>query len=316
MPVNADKPERWPADIRASIDLYNRWFMDFAPAAYRAVQDKTIRDALRAMEVTRDLRDLTGEQLRSHPGILPALRMATAPPLAVDRVVGLAGTSRALVGAMERGCLPSRMNQAKVQQEIDAVAAVLQRMFDRHLFSWLDSNTVPTAAERQHAASIIADRLTGAVANPVIRNAQEGRQLSALTAWLEPRGYREQRHPPGESIEMMEPGTFAYRMNVDGGRDGEVKIPVDAVVQPHRPRATGLPLLIEAKSAGDFVNVNKRRKEEADKVRHLRQRHGDAIEYVLLLGGFFDSGYLSYEARAGIDWVWEHRLDDLAAFGI
>lgn len=316
MPVNAENPVRWPEDIRASVDLYNRWFMDFAPAAYRAAQAKAARAALRAMDVTHDLRNLTGEQLRSDPGILPVLRMATAPPLAVDRVVGLSGTSRVLAGALEGGRLPARMDQAKLHQQTDAVAAVLQRMSDRHLLPWLDSDRAPSAAEREHAASIIADRLTRAIADPAIRNAQEVRQLNALKAWLEARGYREQRHPAGEPIETMEPGTFAFRMNVDGGRDGEVKIPVDAVVQPHRPRATGLPLLIEAKSAGDFVNVNKRRKEEADKVRHLRQRHGDAVEYVLLLGGFFDSGYLSNEARAGIDWVWEHRLDDLVSFGL
>ena len=27
-------------------------------------------------------------------------------------------------------------------------------------------------------------------------------------------------------------------------------------------------------------------------------------------------GYLSYEARHGIDWVWEHRLDDLVLLGL
>lgn len=29
-----------------------------------------------------------------------------------------------------------------------------------------------------------------------------------------------------------------------------------------------------------------------------------------------DSGYLGYEAAEGIDWVWEHRIDDLAPFGL
>ncbi|WP_204376562.1 hypothetical protein [Ventosimonas gracilis] len=29
-----------------------------------------------------------------------------------------------------------------------------------------------------------------------------------------------------------------------------------------------------------------------------------------------DSGYLGYEAAEGIDWVWEHRIDDLAKFGL
>ena len=40
---------------------------------------------------------------------------------------------------------------------------------------------------------------------------------------------------------------------------------------------------MEAKSAGDFTNVNKRRKEEAIKVSQLRRLHGDDVRYVLFL---------------------------------
>jgi len=32
--------------------------------------------------------------------------------------------------------------------------------------------------------------------------------------------------------------------------------------------------------------------------------------------GYFDSGYLGYEAEEGIDWVWEQRIDDMALFRI
>ena len=76
------------------------------------------------------------------------------------------------------------------------------------------------------------------------------------------------------------------------------------------------PLLIEAKSAGDFTNVNKRRKEEAMKMQQLRSTYGHSIKYVLFLCGYFDSGYLGYEAAEGIDWVWEHRIDDMENFGL
>ena len=34
------------------------------------------------------------------------------------------------------------------------------------------------------------------------------------------------------------------------------------------------------------------------------------------VGGYFDSGYLGYEAAEGIDWVWEHRIDDFEDFGL
>ncbi len=72
--------------------------------------------------------------------------------------------------------------------------------------------------------------------------------------------------------------------------------------------------MVEAKSAGDYTNVNKRRKEEAIKVGQLRDTYGESIQFVLFLCGYFDSGYLGYEAAEGIDWVWEHRIDDLAGF--
>jgi hypothetical protein len=87
-------------------------------------------------------------------------------------------------------------------------------------------------------------------------------------------------------------------------------------VMPLTAKAGALPLMIEAKSAGDFTNTNKRRKEEAQKINQLRHTHGNGVRFMLFLCGYFDSGYLGYEAAEGIDWVWEHRIDDLAQSGI
>ena len=74
--------------------------------------------------------------------------------------------------------------------------------------------------------------------------------------------------------------------------------------------------MIEAKSAGDFTNTNKRRKEEATKTHQLTATYGAGAKLVLFLCGCFDSGYLGYEAAEHIDWVWEHRIDDLMKLGI
>jgi type II restriction enzyme len=73
---------------------------------------------------------------------------------------------------------------------------------------------------------------------------------------------------------------------------------------------------LEAKSAGEYANVNKRRKEEAAKVTQLRRTYGSRVRFYLFLGGYFDTGYLGYEAAEGIDWIWEHRIDDLAELGL
>ena len=40
------------------------------------------------------------------------------------------------------------------------------------------------------------------------------------------------------------------------------------------------------------------------------------VHFILFLCGYFDSGYLGYEAAEGIDWIWEHRIDDLAALNL
>ncbi len=117
----------------------------------------------------------------------------------------------------------------------------------------------------------------------------------------------------------MRPGTFSFRLIIPvvrGGSGKSINVPVDAVVMPRDGREGALPLLLEAKSAGDFTNVNKRRKEEAAKMNQLRHTYGENVRFILFLCGYFDSGYLGYEAAEGMDWVWEHRIDDLGKFGL
>jgi hypothetical protein len=191
---------------------------------------------------------------------------------------------------------------------------------DRDIFTWLDSGRVPTGTEVHRAATIIADRLCGARANPIIRNAQETRQLKRIGEWLDARGYQHLLPGSGVGFNEMSPGTYGFRLNVlvkqEDVEEKTVNISVDVVVMRAMAKQGDLPLLVEAKSAGDFTNVNKRRKEEAKKMEQLRRTYGERIEYVLFLCGYFDSGYLGYEAAEGIDWVWEHRMGDLAEFGV
>ncbi len=166
------------------------------------------------------------------------------------------------------------------------------------------------------ASTIVADRLCGAVSDPIIRNAQEKRQLAMIAEYLQQRGYRQKAHPAGTPLSQMEPGTFAFRTNLIVGSQLKVNIPIDVVIQRQAPRPGGLPILIEAKSAGDFTNTNKRRKEEAVKIAQLQQVYGKDVEFILFLCGYFDSGYLGYEAAEGIDWIWEHRISDFDQLGI
>lgn len=244
--------------------------------------------------------------------------MTTCPPLAVDRLIGRSGVPSSLVKGMEtRHKLPTRMDPVRLDSALRKIGSVIAKMADRDFLVWLERDAPPTETEIHRAATIVADRLCGSIANPVIRNAQEKRQLASLTTWLEAHGYR-RSEGEGQFTEMS-PGTFSFHMNVpikleDGIR--QINIAVDAAVMPVSAASGDLPLLLEAKSAGDFTNVNKRRKEEAAKMHQLRSTYGPRIRFNLLLCGYFDSGYLGYEAAEGIDWVWEHRIDDLSLFGL
>jgi hypothetical protein len=319
-PVNLASPQEWKKDIALSVDMYNDWFINFAPTAFRNTRLKATKDVEAALHASGNLTDIKPELLRKHPEILPTLRMSTCPPIAVDRLIGLAGVLPSVVKGMELSQrLPIRMPKAELDAQLEKIGTLIERMADPDIFIWLGRAEPATEVEIHRAATIVADRLCGSVANPIIRNAQEKRQLAAIKAWLEARGYSQLPSGDATRFNAMQPGSFSFRMNVPIKLEGgiqSINIPVDAVIQPLSATAGDLPIFFEAKSAGDFTNTNKRRKEEAVKMAQLRNTYGAAVQFNLFLCGYFDSGYLGYEAAEGIDWVWEHRIDDLAKFGI
>lgn len=103
MGINCDKPQRWKRDIALSVDLYNDWFLNFAPTTYREERVRATGDVEAMLDRTGHLRRLSLRELSEHPSILFGLRMCTAPPIARDRLVGLAGVPRSLVDTKEFG---------------------------------------------------------------------------------------------------------------------------------------------------------------------------------------------------------------------
>lgn len=184
MAVNRDKPDRWKRDIARSVDMYNGWFLRFAPEAYRATRAQTTSAVEETLKETNNLRSIEAGLLKARPAILPALRMSACPPLAVDRLIGLAGVSRNLVKTMEKGDIPPRMPQQKLEHDLKKIGDTISRMADPDIFVWLERGGDPSNQERYRAATIVADRLCGAVTNPILRNAQESRQLDVIAQWL------------------------------------------------------------------------------------------------------------------------------------
>src|SRR5713101_370324 len=105
MPINHICGRQTPAPQ----DQFNQWFMKFAPKAYRDTRKKTIESVEQGLTLTNDLTTITPDVIKANPGILPTLRMSTCPPLARDRLIGLADSSKNLVGTLEEGKLPPHL---------------------------------------------------------------------------------------------------------------------------------------------------------------------------------------------------------------
>lgn len=320
--INADKPNRWNEDTHQSVLQYNTWFMDFAPQTYQAARGTCLDSIADIFKKSDNLRKLSPDLLVKDPGALMTLRMLCAPPIARDRLAGLAGVSRTQVKTMEVDQrLPGRgKKQADfINNQIPALLAVIERLLDRQLINWLGHGQAPLSMDLFVAKSVVADRLCGTTSDPIIRNAQEARQLEAISSYLGPKGYQFIDDASVGAFDMPH-GTYAYHktvrmfQNARDESDGYVNTPVDVVIMPI-DLSMDKPMLVECKSAGDFANTNKRRKEEDTKVTQLRATYGDLTLY-LFLCGYFDSTYLGYEAANHMDWIWEHRVEDFQEAGI
>ncbi len=215
MAVNLNKPHLWKADISQSVDMYNDWFMNFAPSAFRETRVEVTKDVEETLRATENLTNITTDILRRHPGVLPTLRMSTCPPLAVDRLIGLASVPSSLVKRMEKEKkLPVRLQGNALDIELRKIGEIIEKMADPDIFPWLNRSQSPSQEDIYRAATIVADRLCGSVTNPIIRNAQEQRQLAAIQNWLEACQYTKLVGQDGIRFDQMPPGTFSFRMNV------------------------------------------------------------------------------------------------------
>ena len=138
MPVNFDKPHLWKTDVAQSVDFYNNWFMRFAPKTYRTTRVTTTHQVKAALERTTNLTDISPSVLKSDPAILPILRMVTAPPLARDRLIGLADVSPNLVKSMEIDQrLPPHLETGTLEADLQKIGRIIKRLTDQDLFPWL-----------------------------------------------------------------------------------------------------------------------------------------------------------------------------------
>jgi hypothetical protein len=167
MAFNRGKPNRWKADIARSVDMYNDWFMKFAPQAFRDTRIQTTKDVEAALHATDNITNIRPVVIRMHPEILPTLRMSTCPPLAVDRLIGLAGVPINLVKCIElEKKLPLRMAAADIDRELGKIATIIEKMADPDIsYGSVEKNAQPRSryTEPQPSSPIVS-----AVLSPIL----------------------------------------------------------------------------------------------------------------------------------------------------
>jgi hypothetical protein len=138
----------------------------------------------------------------------------------------------------------------------------------------------------------------------------EKKQLTALKRRLLRHGYKQIEPDKVRNFDVMPPGTFTIPLSFS--KQIPIKTPIDCLVKPLRTSKRDKPFVIELKASGNATTTTIWRRKEARKFTQLKEHYGEKIGFILLLCGHFDPGYLGYAAAEGIDWVWEHRLDDLS----
>lgn len=261
------------------------------------------------MDAFNSILDFEDSCLIEAPDTLKLLRQMTCPPLAADRLSGLAGIPASAIDSIEEGTIRPK----SLDEYSPLLMEVVREHLDLELLAWIDQDCSDVDVAKQIAASVIADRICKVETDAAIRNLQERRQFDVVSKWLNGRGYK---LVEAKTYQDVLPGEYAEHVNVPvRSGSGKVNVSCDIAVQPRLAKRGEMPILIEEKSAGDFANVNKRRKEEATKMRQLTETYG-SVNFVLFLGGYFNKVYLRYEANEGIDWVWEHRVSDMEKLGL
>ena len=316
--INRVRPDLWKTDFETSVGIYNQWFLEAAPDAFQTARQTIVDFVEDLFEATDYLRNLTPEVIVAAPGIVTALRQSTAPPIARDRLAGLANCPKSLILSLDKaGRIPPKMPPQILQEHLRNICNIITQLLDRDLFEWVQRGGLPSQEQLERATVVVGDRYALSFADPAIRNEQERRQLKIIESWLQSKGYIREQVPSGVDIREMAAGTYAIHQNVPVAKDSSktTNMPIDIVIAPFSSRVGSMPLLIEAKSAGDETNTNKRRKEEAQKFAQLKNSYGE-VDLILFLTGYFGMGYLGYEAAEGIDWVWCHRVEDFEIAGV
>jgi type II restriction enzyme len=142
---------------------------------------------------------------------------------------------------------------------------------------------------------------------------EEG-QYESLRKWLLRHGYRQVGADEYHSLDKMPTGSFSIpRAPLYEKKKVNIMAPKACVVRPANAAKARLVVVIEAKSSISIPSIIRCAKRDARKYATVKAKSGKNFAFLLLLCGYFDGYYLGPQAAEGVDWIWQHRLNDLNA---
>ncbi|SDT19763.1 XamI restriction endonuclease [Friedmanniella luteola] len=302
--INSGTPARWRPDLTAAQLAFEAWYATGGRLAYRVAREAARDEVTALLDETDGLQALSPALLRRRPQHLATLRMTTAPPMARERLAELARAERPVIHALEQGRLPSSISSGDLDAQLGRICRVLTHCVDPVLVG-----AGRTAADRDHVTMLVADRRCDAVADQILRQALRDHRRTLLRSWLEDRGYTQQ--PGTRSTPALVPGSFRFgpqRVEPAAGGRG---LEADLLVAP-AGRGPRLVALQEVWPRDLRVDPHGRLVPRVP----LRPVADPGLRRLLLLGNAVDLDYLQDRAQEGVDWIWEHRVADLAQAGL
>ena len=305
--MNAKSSENWESDrVVAKEEIIDWLAINTSTKNSRSRLEDQITSLLGELSILNSVE----KAIVKDPRILTSLRSLTRRDIGTSQIATFLGVGTSMYEAIERAEKP-------VAQILSGIVSLLEKELDESLAPWIVEKRSPTKDEMSRSVIVSADRILKRSTSTELRYKHEPRQLDKLKEYLDSKGYSEVNGTGiSDPRKDMEPGSYAFRVNIDGLTiDGvTLKQNVDTLIMPFSKTTGLLPIFLEAKSMTDEVNPNKRQKEEAQKVDNVRrkwQNKSEKLNFVLLLGGTVPRRYLEVEAGSGLDWIWEHRVNDL-----
>jgi len=305
--MNAKNPERWEADRVIAKKEIISWLAQAADAKELRISiEKKTRKILEKIVGVNSLKQV----ILDDTGSLTVLRSLTRRDIGTSQMATFLETTTNNLESVEAG--------RKTSDHIaDSAEEILLKELDQSISGWILEGKKPTLEEFNRTLWIASDRILRRSTSTDLRYKHEPRQLEKLEGFLISEGYTSvESSSIKEPRNSMPKGTYAFRVSIQGQTSDGLALmqTVDALIKPFSRSDKLLPIFLEAKSMTDEVNPNKRQKEEAQKVESARRRwqtKTERLNFILLLGGTVPRRYLQVEAGSDLDWVWEHRVEDL-----